>query len=191
MHVFPQTNNPQTQTNLWFSLLPESLCFIHDGSASESSMNFLQVRHSGRQDEIQPGWSHSKMPSFSSSTYTTEAAGIHPKERPQTRRGVTDHPARTGGCGERPARGGGCLPSEELKQRGDSSQGFRGDFEGIKRCKSHYLLMVSMHREQFGEPEARLGARTLDLLALYSAAGQPAGTAWTLGSCLHTVLDGI
>ena len=34
-HVSPQTNNPQTQTNLWFSLLPESLCFIHDGSASE------------------------------------------------------------------------------------------------------------------------------------------------------------
>lgn len=54
--------------------------------------------------------------------------------------------------------------------------------------QSHYLLMVSMHREQFGEPEARLGARTLDLLALYSAAGQPAGTAWTLGFCPHTRL---
>ena len=95
------------------------------------------------------------MPSFSSSTYTTEAAGIQSKERPQTPRGVTDYPAWTGGCGERPFRGGGCLPSEELKQRVDSSQGFQGDFEGIKRCKSHYLLVVSMYGEQFGEPEAR------------------------------------
>ena len=37
----------------------------------------------------------------------------------------------------------------------DSSQGFQGDFEGIKRCKSHYLLVVSMYGEQFGEPEAQ------------------------------------
>ena len=36
------------------------------------------IRHSGWQDKIQPGWSHTKMPSFSSSAYTTEAAGIVP-----------------------------------------------------------------------------------------------------------------
>ena len=35
-----------------------------------------------------------------------------------------------------------------------NAQGFQGDFEGIKRCKSRYLLVVSMYGEQFGEPEA-------------------------------------